>query len=279
MCALSVSMKSASPDDGDAAIESAGRVARPAPWCADAGNARSRGPCRHRARSTSLALETYMMPSTTIGVFSTCWTLGTAKTHLGARRATLRLIDLRQLGVAVAAGIAVIRGPVGLRSHFAIAIVGRLAQQMNALSAVHICRSFMPSLSTRPSSVLAVGGLDLLANLGRRIAARHRDQSAHVSGERGHIRSRQIESRHAARGAAGAQERGQLGLRARVNLIDDVGSAFAAGGIAAMAVRAACFKLLSSRQPLGACASASPARDVNASEKTRVRIVFARYQV
>ena len=38
-----------------------------------------------------MAEETYMMPSTTTGVFSICGALGMGKTHFGARRETLVL--------------------------------------------------------------------------------------------------------------------------------------------------------------------------------------------
>ena len=73
-----------------------------------------------------------MMPSTTTGVTCRPRAFGIVNTHFGARRATLRLVDLRERRVAVAAGIAVVGGPTGLGRDLSKAIA-RASQQVHAL--------------------------------------------------------------------------------------------------------------------------------------------------
>ena len=73
------------------------------------------------------------MPSTTRGVFSIGAThSGAGKSTWGARPRDVGLVDLRELGVAVAAGIAVVGRPIGLRRHQAVAVAG-LSQQADLL--------------------------------------------------------------------------------------------------------------------------------------------------
>ena len=79
------------------------------------------------------------------------------------------LVDLRELGVAIAAGVAVVGGPIGLRCHQAIALAA-LAQQMNLLvvsAELEIERALVQDLAFER---LARGELDVACE--RRRAAR-----------------------------------------------------------------------------------------------------------
>ncbi len=178
-----------------------------------------------------------------MGVFCTCWT---GEDPFGREARNVRLIDLRQFGVAIAARVAMIRRPIGLRSYFAVAIVASLSQQMNAAVAgddLKIVHAFVQHAAFERA---AIGGLDLFANFRRRIAAWNGDQSTYVGSEGCHLLRGQIEGRHAACRASSMEEGGHLGWRPQVNLLDDIGSAFAARGIAPMTVRAARLKNLPS---------------------------------
>ena len=88
--------------------------------------------------------------------------IGHGKIHFGREARDVALVDLRQRAVAVAAGLAIVRGPVGLRGHDAIAIAG-LAQQTELACrrcAAEVQHAFAHDLAF---DRLAVGGLDLAA--------------------------------------------------------------------------------------------------------------------
>ncbi len=148
------------------------------------------------------------------------------------------LIDLGKFGVAVSAGVAIVGGPIGFRCHQPVA-VARFAEQSDLFvvrAELKIERALVEDLAFQR---LAGGELDLPANDDRRRGARHRRERAEMRHQVGHVPGGQIESGHAGCRAPGAQERGKFRGAARGDLRLDVGTAFAAGGVAAVAACAA----------------------------------------
>ena len=98
---------------------------------------------------------------------------GHGENPLGRQARDIGLADLRELAVAVAAGIAVVGRPIGLRRHQAVAVAVGLAQQANLLvirTELEIGHAFGEDL---PLERLAIGGLDGPARGGNRLRARN----------------------------------------------------------------------------------------------------------
>ena len=99
-------------------------------------------------------------------------TPGIGKIHFGARRATLDLLDLRELAVAIAAGVAVVGRPIGLGRDDAVAVAIGLAQQADLFvvgAELQVDHAFGEDLTLER---LAIGGLDGAARGGNRLRAR-----------------------------------------------------------------------------------------------------------
>ena len=151
----------------------------------------------------------------------------------------VRLGDLGQRGVAVAARVAVVAGPIGARGDFA-KLVARAAQQVDALVVgpqLQIVEALVEHLALQG---LAVGGLDFLAH--RFAAEIARLQGAQEARERLHFGIGDLDRRHArpavpVRISVANCSLLSAGRRRRI-----AGPMFAAIAVRAVASRAAAFK-------------------------------------
>src|SRR5579862_748445 len=120
------------------------------------------------------------------------------------------LRDLRELSIAIAARIAIIRGPIGLRGNLLEAIV-RSAKKVNALVVcpeLKIERALIQNLALDTSTSKE---LNLLVISGGRRIPRHRSKRPKMRDESVHLLRGQIEGGHSGGGASHTHERSQLG--------------------------------------------------------------------
>ena len=95
-------------------------------------NCHRRAPGPASSANTVFVLVTYMMPWWTCGRALQTRRVGHAEDPFQRQARDVRFVDLRHRGIAVAAEVAVVAGPVHLRSDFAI-LLARLSQEVDPL--------------------------------------------------------------------------------------------------------------------------------------------------
>ena len=152
-----------------------------------------------------------------------------------AKTGNVVLVDLRELGVTVAAGVPMISAPLRLGGDFAVAVPCSVAQEMNAL-VIALQLEFAHTLVEHAAfDAFSVGCLNSFAGDHRGLIACGRNQDVQIAHQRRQILCRKIEGGHASGRSAGAEERTKVSIGKGVDLGQDVGAGFAAGGVGPVA--------------------------------------------